>query len=240
MMMTMMTTTRLTRTTMSRLATALRSRAALTAILLALLGTTLPAGDLSAAESDPYSSDESRRTPDWKGRNVRSFKSAFQNLSIRLAVEAAGPLLFPDVPDATLEATTVYQFGGRFSVVFGDELRDVHRIGFGVAYDFAAQSESRKLSFLQPRFIYETGHPLVFHLGLGGNIGLGTEDYAMRYSGLGLEAGLRFSFLRARRWSPISVSPGLLARLYIVPTDLRMASAFLGMQIEVSYNTNRD
>ncbi len=77
-----------------------------------------------------------------------SAATLFDNYSIRLGFQAAGPLLFRDVPDGRVEQTSVFQFGPRFEFMFGNEVRDVHRVGLGFSYLPVARSDSRHLTFV--------------------------------------------------------------------------------------------
>ncbi len=168
----------------------------------------------------------------------RPFKSVFSNFQIHLGLEIAGPVLFADTPDATLESTTTFQYGGRIAFMFGQEILDLHRLGIGVSYDFVAQSDTRELSFVAPYLIYEIGHPLILQVSLGGSVGVGTAGYASNYTGVHTGVALRYSFLRAKRLSPISVSLGLTGKFVFAVRDLRYSSAFVGAQIEIIYHSH--
>jgi hypothetical protein len=162
----------------------------------------------------------------------------FSNFSIRLGGQAAGPLLFQDTPDGTVEDLSVFQVGPRIAFLFGHELKDLHRVGLGFTYDFVAKSETRSLGFVAPHLQYEIGHPLVLQAALGGNIGVGTKGFASNYSGLHTGVALRWSFLDEDRWSPVAVSPGIAARANVVPGDMQYTSVFLGAQLEIMYLSN--
>jgi len=165
--------------------------------------------------------------------------SVFSNYSIRLGVESAGPILFRDTPDARLEPTSVFQYGGRLAFLFGNELTDSHRFGLGVSYNFVAKSPTRKLHFTDIYAMYETGHPLVLQASIGADIATGTSELADQYGGVYSGLALRYSFVSASRFSKISVSPGIVAKSYLVTSDAQMSSFFVGAQLEFSYNTNK-
>jgi hypothetical protein len=160
------------------------------------------------------------------------------NYSIRAGVEAAGPLMFRDTPDALSEETSVFAIGPRVGFLLGSELANVHRAGIGFSYLPAARSESRKLTFIPIYLMYETGHPLILQLRAGANLAGGTEGFKDNYGGFHAGMALRYSFLRQENWSPVSVSPGLLAFTNLSSESMQYSSAFLGIQIEVAYNTN--
>lgn len=166
-------------------------------------------------------------------------RSVFKNYSIRLGMESAGPVLFRDTADARLEDTTVFQFGGRLAFLFGNELYDMHRFGLGVSYNFVGKSATRKLNFTDVYLLYETGHPLILQAAIGANIAGGTKAFAEEYGGVYAGLALRYSFIRPSRFSKVSVSPGLVAKSYLVTADARMSSFFVGAQLEFAYNTNK-
>jgi hypothetical protein len=162
----------------------------------------------------------------------------FDNYSIRLGLEAAGPLLFRDTPDGMVEETTVYQFGPRVGFFFGHEIRNIHRGGLGLSYLFTGKSESRSLTFIPIYLLYEIGHPLILQAAAGANLTTGTKDFADQYSGIHTGLALRYSFFSADSTSPITVSPGIAARANLVTDDMQYSSVFLGAQVEIMYNTN--
>ncbi len=184
----------------------------------------VPAVDSTAAEAAPAATKK---------------KSVFNNYSIRIGIESGGPLVFRDTADMRAEPTSVFQFGGRIAFLFGSELRDVHRFGLGVSYNFVAKSETRKLKFTDIYAMYEIGHPLILQVAAGASLAGGTKAFADEYGGLYGALALRYSFIRDDRWSSVSVSPGLVAKSYLVTSDARMTSFFLGAQLEFAYNTNK-
>jgi len=161
----------------------------------------------------------------------------FDNYSIRLGLEAAGPLLFRDVPDGRVEQTTIFQYGGRLGFLFGNELKNPHRGGIGMSYLFTGKSDSRSLTFIPIYLLYETGHPLVLQAALGVNATAGTAGFKGHYAGMHTGLVLRYSFLREDS-GPITVSPGIAARSNVVFGDMQYSSVFVGAQLEISYNTN--
>ena len=164
--------------------------------------------------------------------------SLTSNYSIRAGVEAAGPLMFRDTPDGLSEETSVFAIGPRLGFLFGNELTDVHRAGLGFSYLPTARSDSRSLSLIPIYLMYETGHPLILQLRAGAALATGTEDFKGNYGGLHAGMALRYSFLTEEKWSPVSVSPGLLAFTNISTESMQYSSAFLGVQLEIAYNTN--
>ncbi len=169
----------------------------------------------------------------------RSLSDAFHTYSIRLGVESAGPILFRDTPDQQIEATTVFQLGGRLAFWFGDELKDVHRFGLGLGYSSVATAPSRKLSFVDAYLLYETGHPLILQAGLGASFARGTTDFADQYGGLYGALALRYSFRRQGRDSKVAISPGVVAKSYVTTGDFQNSSFFLGAQLEIAYDLGR-
>jgi len=167
---------------------------------------------------------------------ARRFSDITHTYQLQLAMASAGPVLFQDTPDQMLEETTAFEYGGRLAFLLGNERLDVHRVGLGVAYDLAARSDSRKLAFVTPQLIVETGHPLILQLALGGAIGSGTSGFASNYSGLYTGVTLRWSFLDKRRAAPVSVSFGLTGRVIASTTDLQYSSAFVGGQLELVFH----
>ena len=176
---------------------------------------------------------------DAKLASQRTFADIIDNFSVRIGLESAGPILFNDTEDQQLERTTVFQYGARLAFLFGDEHRDAHRLGLGLAYNFVADSESRDLKFIDPYLMYEAGHPFVLQLHGGASIATGTKDLADDHGGLYSAAALRYSLDRADRSSMFRVSPGLIAKSYLVTGDMSDSSFFVGAQIEFTYNTNK-
>lgn len=164
--------------------------------------------------------------------------SLTSNFSIRAGFEAAGPLVFRDTPDRLSEDTSVFAIGPRLGFLLGNELTDVHRAGIGLSYLPTARSDSRHLSFIPVYLMYETGHPLILQLRAGAAFATGTEGFKSNYGGLHAGMALRYSFLTEEKWSPVSVSPGLLAFTNISTESMQYSSAFLGVQLEIAYNTN--
>jgi len=166
-------------------------------------------------------------------------RKVWDNYSIRLGLESAGPVLFRDTPDGRIENTSVFQFGGHLAFLFGHERKDFHRFGLALAFNQVAKSDTRKLRFLDPYLVYETGHPLMLQVGLGASIATGTSSFADEYGGLFGLFGLRYSFTREGRDSIVSVSPGLVAKSYLVTSDVQNSSFFVGAQVEIAYSTNK-
>ncbi len=162
----------------------------------------------------------------------------FDNYSIRLGAEAAGPLHFRDTPDGRVEQTSVFEIGPRVAFLFGHELKDIHRAGLGFAYLSVAKSDSRHLNFIPIFFMYEIGHPLVLQATVGANIASGSSGFTKEYGGVHTGMVLRYSFQSAAKWSPITVSPGIAARANISAESMQYSSVFLGAQLEISYNSN--
>ncbi len=166
----------------------------------------------------------------------RRFSDVTSSYQLHLSMDSAGPLLFQDTPDHMLDTTTAFEYGGRAAFLLGDERLDLHRFGLGVGYDLAAKSESRKLAFITPQLVYETGHPLILQLAVGAAIGSGTSGFASNYSGVYTGATLRWSFLDKRSTAPVSVSFGLTGRVVAATKDLQYSSAFVGGQLEIIFH----
>ena len=164
----------------------------------------------------------------------------FDNYSLRLGFEMAGPLLFRDTPDAAVEETTVYQLGPRLAVLFGHEVSNFHRAGLGFSYLFVGKSASRSLTFIPLYLLHEVGHPLILQTVLGANLTSGTQGFADNYSGVHTGLALRYSFLSADRWSPVTLSPGIAAKANLVTGDMQYSSVFVGAQVEIMFNTNNE
>lgn len=159
----------------------------------------------------------------------------FKSFQVHVGLASGGPVLWTDTPDTRLERTTVFEYGGRVALVFGDEILNPHRVGIALGYDMVARAENRELAFVTPQVVYEIGHPLVLQLGMGWAVGTGTSGFASNYSGLHSGATLRWSFQRASRRSPASVSFGMTGRLVASAKDLERSSAFVGAQIELIF-----
>jgi len=168
--------------------------------------------------------------------SVRRFGDIAHSYQLQLAMDSAGPVLFKDTPDQMLESTTAFEYGGRLAFLLGNERLDQHRIGLGVGYDLAAKSDHRKLAFITPQLVYETGQPLVLQLALGGAIGTGTAGFAKNYTGVYTGATLRWSFLDKHKASPVSVSFGLTGRVVASTTSLQYSSVFVGGQLELIFH----
>lgn len=182
----------------------------------------LPSGEAAAQEASPPG---------------RSLSDIFDDYQLHVGLNSAGPLLFRDAPDAMLEELAVFQYGGTLAFLFGNEMADLHRLGIGLGYDLVARSASRDLAFFSPYLAYEIGHPLILQLGLGANVGLGTEGFAEHYKGFYSAAALRYSFRRGHHSSPVSVSLGLSGKFIAATEDLEYSSAFVGAQVELIYHS---
>lgn len=168
---------------------------------------------------------------------ARSFSDITENFSVRIGLESAGPLLFEDTADQRLERTTVFQYGGRLAFLFGSEHKDSHRVGLGVSYNFVAKSESRDMQFVDPYLMYETGYPFVLQLHAGASLATGTKELADAHGGLYSAAALRYSLDRTGS-AIFRVSPGIVAKSYLVTSDMRNSSFFVGGQVEFTFNTD--
>ena len=146
--------------------------------------------------------------------------------------------MFRDTPDGLSEETSVFAIGPRVAFLLGSELRSPHRAGLGLSYLPTARSESRNLAFVPIYLMYETGHPLILQLRAGANVATGTKGFKGNYGGFHAGMALRYSFLSEENWSPVSVSPGLVAFTNLSTESMQYSSAFLGVQVEVAYNTN--
>ena len=160
----------------------------------------------------------------------------FDAYSVRVGLESAGPVHFKDTPDGQLDPTTVFQYGGHLAFVLGNDLVDVHRFGLGFGFDRVASSSKRSLNFMTPYLMYETGHPLVLQAQVGATLALGSKGFAGNYGGFYSGLALGYSFLREAHWSPISVTPSLVARSTLSIKSMQYSSFFLGAQVEVAYN----
>ncbi len=166
-----------------------------------------------------------------------SLTDFFDNYSIRLGLEAAGPLKFRDAPDGRVEQTTVFPFGFKAAFLFGHEVKDIHRAGLQLSYLSVAKSDNRSLKMIPIDLVYEIGHPLVLQVLLGYNAQAGS-GFESKYGGLSTGMALRYSFQALEKWSPVTVSPGLIARANISSDSMQYSTVFLGAQLEVSYDTN--
>jgi len=194
----------------------------------------LLAGPAAAQQSGATASGQASLTGT-TGGGSSSFTS---NFSIRAGVEAAGPLAFRDTPDGLSEETSVFAIGPRLGFLFGNELTDLHRGGIGLSYLPTARSDSRNLALVPIYLMYETGHPLILQLRAGAALATGSDDFKSNYGGFHAGMALRYSFLTEEKWSPVSVSPGLLAFTNLSTESMQYSSAFLGVQLEIAYNTN--
>jgi hypothetical protein len=161
----------------------------------------------------------------------------FDNYSIRLGLQSAGPLHFRDTPDGRVEQTSVFEFGPRLAFLFGNEVRDIHRAGLGLSYISVARSDTRKLAFIPIYLMYEIGHPLVLQASAGANIASGSSNFTGKYGGVYTALALRYSFQSVDKWSPITVSPGIATMANLSTESMQYSSVFLGAQLEISYNT---
>lgn len=166
-----------------------------------------------------------------------SLSEFFDNYSLRLGLEAAGALHFRDAPDGKVEQTTVFPFGFKLAFLFGHEVKDIHRAGLQLSYLSVAKSDTRSLKMIPIDLIYEIGHPLVLQVLLGYNAQAGS-GFESKYGGLSTGMALRYSFQSLEKWSPVTVSPGIIARANISSDSMQYSTVFLGAQLEVSYDTN--
>ncbi|NOY25406.1 MAG: hypothetical protein GXP62_05990 [Oligoflexia bacterium] len=161
----------------------------------------------------------------------------FRDGSVVLAVEAAGPLLFQDVPDGTIENTTANYYGLVLTGMIHDEATDTHRLGFGLGVASAARSATRSLTLVTPRLVYETGFPFVFDMALGGAIPLGKGGLDTGHGGVLGELGLRWALHGPK--SKLTVSPGIDTMMVLNPKDPTASSAWLGAQVQLAYHPTR-
>lgn len=166
-----------------------------------------------------------------------SLSEFFDNYSLRFGLEAAGPLHFRDAPDGRVEQTTVFPFGFKLAFLFGHEVKDIHRAGLQLSYLSVAKSDNRSLKMIPIDLVYEIGHPLVLQVLLGYNAQAGS-GFESKYGGLSTGMALRYSFQSLEKWSPVTVSPGIIARANISSDSMQYSTVFLGAQLEVSYDTN--
>lgn len=163
--------------------------------------------------------------------------SMFKSYQVHLGLQAGGPLLFKDTPDARLQSTSAFQFGGHLAFLFGTELRHLHRFGLGLAFATLAKSDTRDAETVTPYLVYEIGHPIVLQAGLGWAIGVGTSNFAENYSGFYAGAALRYSFRSEKHPSPVGVSLGVTGSFVAATKSLQYSTAFLGAQIEMIYHS---
>jgi hypothetical protein len=161
----------------------------------------------------------------------------FDNYSIRLGLEGAGPLHFRDTPDGKVEQTTVFLFGPKIAFLFGHELKDIHRFGLQLSYQSVAKADNRSLKFIPIDLIYEIGHPLVLQVLAGYNVQAGT-GFESKYGGLSTGMAFRYDFQSENKWSPVTVSPGIVARANVSGDSMQYSTVFLGAQLDVAYDTN--
>jgi hypothetical protein len=210
--------------------------------------TPAPAADTSTSSTVAAVSDTTSATPTTTSTSTatsasvtsRPVSEIFKSWAIHVGLITAAPLYFKDTPDTKLEATTVFQYGGRISFLLGDELLDLHRFGLGLGYAFVAHSDSRTASMFTPTLLYEIGHPLILQVGIGYSVGIGTDKFASNYSGVYTQATLKYSFRSLMQRSPVGVSIGLHSSFVFSTTDIGYSSAYLGAQVELTYHQTRD
>ncbi len=163
--------------------------------------------------------------------------SFFHAPSVTLAVEGAGPILFEDRPDDTVDpltaAWTALDIGGWVH----DPAREAHRFGIALGWGTAARSDARSLWFATPRFRYETGRSLVMRAGLGWAVAGGTRPLADSRGGPLGEIAFRLPLQGpGARWT---VSPAVFARTILRPDDPTGTSAWLGASVELGFHPDR-
>lgn len=191
--------------------------------------------DPSAIPLDDPSVDAEVQTGGDVDAAVSSSTGLFHAYSLVLGLQSAGPLLFRDSADNTLDPIVVFQYGAHLAFVTGDELTDTHRFGLGVAFDRVASTRARHINFFTPYLTYQTGHPLVFHVQLGATIATGEGRIAGNYTGFYSALALGYSFLGDSHASAVSVTPSLVGRSTISVEDIDYSSFFLGAQVEIAY-----
>lgn len=167
---------------------------------------------------------------------TRSLGDALHAIDVRVGLESSAPVLFKDTPDMTLSETTVFLYGGRIGVAFGDELVDSHRFGLAVSYATVARSADRSLATVAPMLTYDTGFPFQLQVGLGWAVPTGTKGFAENYGGLASEATLRWSFQRASHPSKVSVALGLTGRVVAATKDFDYSSGFVGVHVDLGFH----
>ncbi len=161
----------------------------------------------------------------------------FREGSVVVGLDAAGALLFRDVPDGTIERTTTNAYGAHIAGMIHDEATDAHRYGIAMGVASAARSATRSLTLLTPRLVYETGFPFVLDVALGGAVPLGKGGLEEGQAGVLGELGLRWALQGAD--SKLTVSPGLDAMMIVDPTTPEAASAWLGARVQLAYHPTR-
>lgn len=167
----------------------------------------------------------------------RPFKKIIQNFSVQFGLDAAGPLYFKDTADGRLEELNVLQYGGHLNLMLGSMQLDRQRLGLGFFFAPTAISENRNLSYMTPYLVYETGRDWVLQLEAGYNLTRSSKDLEKNYEGMYLGSGISYVFLKPSSKAPFHVALGLKGRAVINTSQPEYSSMFVGLQLELTYQT---
>ena len=167
--------------------------------------------------------------------------SAFKRFEVGIGLDAGGPLLFRDTPDATLAAPIVFEYGTRLGFRFGDPDLDPHRVGIVVGLQSLARSGDRKLFATDPMVVYATGKATEMQFGLGARVASGSDGFriadAVPYSGPLASLEVRHSFVDGQAKTPIGVVVGGFFEA-VLGTPTSYSTAFAGARLDLTYRQN--
>lgn len=169
--------------------------------------------------------------------NARPFTKVFKNFSTQFGIDVAGPVYFKDTPDARLEELSVFQYGGHLNLLFGNSILDRQRLGVGFFFAPTAVSENRNLTFTTPYLVYETGSDWILQLETGYNLTKSSKDLRKNYEGVYLGTGISYVFLKPSMKAPVYLALGFKGRAVVNMDNPEYSSMFVGLQLEITYQT---
>lgn len=164
--------------------------------------------------------------------------SLFHRFEVGVGVDAAGPLMFRDPPDARLEAPTVFQYGGRLGFRFGTPDQDPNRLGLELGWHGLAHSDSRQLNAFDPLLVLASGGATEVQVGAGARIALADAGFTVGdrvpFTGPMASLQLRHAFLDEQAAVPVGVSVGGFVEAVLGhPADY--TSVFAGARFDFTF-----
>lgn len=173
---------------------------------------------------------------------ARGEEGLFRRFEVGAGLDAGGPLLFRDTPDAQIESPTVFEYGTRLGFRFGTPGHDPNRFGVVVGWHALARSGSRKLASLDPMAVYAAGGDTEMQLGLGARVAIADEGFRLSdgrvpFTGPLASLELRHAFVDDEAATPIGIVLGAFAEA-VLGSPTTYSTAFVGARIDLTYRKN--
>lgn len=164
--------------------------------------------------------------------------SLFHRFEVGIGLDAGGPILFRDTPNASLDGPTVYQYGTRLGFRFGEPGVDAHRPGVTLGIHSLARATDRSLLAVDPQLVYATGGATELQFGAGWRVASASDGFRsgdeVPYGGPLGSVELRHSFLDADATTPIGLVVGGFAEA-VLGTPTTYSTAFVGVRLDLTY-----